>query len=157
MDTSVTIGPMNRKLSSDQIEAVCRELLARQRSVTVRGVMAELRSRYGASGRTNRVTEILRRVERSLPVGASSSDSSEITALRERLQAAEVRAARSEEMERHHQDYWAKRYVEKVDELERKYAALLRSRPAITTDDYLRLQQRVAELTRRLAEYEPPR
>jgi len=147
---------MNRKLTDAQIEALCRELVAVQRRVGVRTIMAELRRRHGASGRTARVAQILRRAEQSISVvPAAGEGRAALLTMAERLRQAEVRAARAEELERRHQDYWARRYAEKADELERKYAAVLKSRPAITSDEYLRLHQRVAELSRRLARYEP--
>ena len=147
---------MNRKLAPEQIEATCRDMLAGRRRVTVRAVMAELRCRHQACGRTERVSEILRRVEARRALDPPNDPpSADVAALLDRLQAAEARAARAEELERHHQDFWAMRYAEKADELERRYAAALQARPAITTDQYLRLQQRAAELARRLAQYEP--
>ncbi|MGH8327856.1 MAG: hypothetical protein ACRET2_13975 [Steroidobacteraceae bacterium] len=147
---------MNRKLTPEQIEAACRDLLRSRHRVTLRAVMAELHHRHGATGRTERVSKILSRLEASREAfgPAHHQPSADITALLPRLQAAEARAARSEEIERQHQDYWARRYAEKADELERRYAAALKSRPAITTDQYLRLQQRIAELARRLSQYE---
>jgi hypothetical protein len=147
---------MNRKLTSEQIEATCRQLLSGRRPVTVRTVMAELRRRNGSAGRTERVSGILRRLQTAPEIESTgNAPAADVVALRERLEAAEARAARSEEMERRHQDYWAKRYAEKADELERRYAAAIKARPAITTDQYLRLQQRIADLARRLSQYEP--
>lgn len=147
---------MNRKLTSEQIESTCRELLGGRRHVTVRDAMAELQRRHGAAGRTERVSRILSRLETHQPFEPThvEAPAPDATALLERLDAAEARAARSEEMERRHQDYWAERYAEKADELERKYSAILQARPPITTDQYLRLQRRVAELSRRLSKYE---
>ncbi len=146
---------MNRRLTPEQLESACRDLLMSRRRVTVRAVMAELRRRHGASGRTERVRQTLHRLDASQPLEPTRDPAASDTAtLLERLQAAEARAARSEELERHHQDFWAKRYAEKADELERRYAAVLRARPAITTDQYLRLHQRIADLTRRLSRYE---
>lgn len=145
---------MNRKLTAEQIEAACRDLLSRRRRVTVRAVMAELHRRHGFAGRTERVGQILRPLQ-AAPISARDAKSADIATLRERLENAEARAARSEEVERRHQEYWAKRYAEKADELERKYAPALQARPTITADQYLRLQQRIADLTRRLSRYEP--
>lgn len=155
METPVTIHAVNRKLTTEQIEAACRDLLSSNRRVTVRGVVAELRRRHGASGRMDRVGQILSRLESAqafAPAGGGMSG--DVTALLARLKDAEARATRSEEIERRHQDYWAKRYAEKADELERKYAAALQARPAISTDQYLRLQHRVMRLMQRLSQYE---
>lgn len=146
---------MNRKLTPEQIEATCRALLSSRRRVTIRTVMAQLRERHGATGRTERVSAILRRIEGRRDFDPSHDPpSADTAALLERLLAAEARAARSEELERRHQDFWAQRYAEKVDELERRYTAAVQVRPAITTDQYLRLQRRAAELAGRLAQYE---
>jgi len=153
METYVTIAVVNRKLTLDQIEAACRDLLSSANRVTVRAVMAELHRRHGATGRTERVSGTLRRLE-ARRASDPPREPADTAALRERLQAAEARALRSEERERRHQEYWAKRYAEKADELERRHATAMKDRPAITTDHYLRLQQRAAELARRLSQYE---
>lgn len=145
---------VNRKLSPAQIEATCRHLLNQRGRVTVRAVMAELRRRHGACGRTERVSEIMGQLQIDRGSQAGSDQPTDTAALLERLRAAEARAERSEEIERRHQDFWAKRYADKADELERRYRAALDSRPSITINQYLRLQQRIAELSRRLAQYE---
>lgn len=146
---------VNRKLTDQHIDEACRELLASRRRVGVRTVMAELRRRHGAAGRTERVSRVLREAEESAtPPAREAEGEPNVAELNARLRAAEERAARAEELERRHQDFWARRYAEKADELERRYAAMLRTRAAITPDEYLRLQRRVAELSRRLERYE---
>lgn len=146
---------MNRKLTPEQIEGTCRHLLNQRGRVTVRAVMAELRRRHGACGRTERVSEIMGQLQIDRVSQPVSDQPADTPALLERLRAAEVRAERSEEIERRHQEFWARRYAEKADELERRYRAAINARPSITVDQYLRLQQRVADLARRLAQYEP--
>jgi hypothetical protein len=121
--------------------------------------MAELHDRYGVKGRTERVAAVLRVEERSaLP---SSAEPSELEALRERVRKAEERAAqaekraaRAEEMERSHQDFWAARYAEKAEELERRFARLSAPASSVPADQYLKVCQLNAELTRRLELYE---
>ena len=140
------------RLSAVQIEDTCRALLARQRRVTVRQVMAALRTAYGISGRTERIARLLRAVERTVP--RASTQSAAVEALREQLQRAEQRAARAEAREQAHQDYWAARYAEKIAALERRQRVVSSAGPAITHEQYLNLHRRIAELSRRLARYE---
>lgn len=154
METFVTIVAMRRGLSIEQIEAVCRELLRDRRRVSVRTVMVELRRRHGASGRTERVSRLLKQVEEGALEFPIERVPEEMERMREQLRAAEVRAARAEEIERSHQDYWARRYAEKADEMERQLSAALKRRAPISADEYLALHRRLAELTRRLAQYE---
>lgn len=143
---------MRQRLKPEQIEQVCRELLAKHRHVTVRSVTAELRRLYGAAGRAERVCEILRETAARCPVELASGS---IADLLVRLERAEKRAALAEDRERRHQDLWAARLVEKVDEVERRYAKALRARAEITVEQYLDLQRKLAELRRRLSQYEP--
>ena len=144
---------MHRKLTREEVEAVCRRLLSERRRVTVRSVMAELRRCYRAAGRTERVSMILRQLAES--AGPTPPEGTELASLREQLRVAEERAARAEELERQHQDFWANRYAEKVTELERRYAEALNTKQAIRSEQYLRIHQRAAELAQRLARYEP--
>jgi hypothetical protein len=76
----------------------------------------------------------------------------DVMVLRRELAEAERRAARAEELERRHQDFWAARYQEKVEELQG--AMSLRNPPGVSSEQYLRLYQRAAELARRLSRYE---
>jgi hypothetical protein len=149
---------MPRLVTSAQIEEACSALLRVRHRVGVRDVMRRLRELHGASGRTERVAIVLKRLQEvrtALPLPATQEASPEVVAhLREQLRAAEERAARAEELERRHQDFWAERYAEKLQELERRFEALARDAPTVTTDPYLRACQRVVELERRLAQYE---
>jgi hypothetical protein len=149
---------MARGLTDHQIEITVSDLLRRSRRVTVREAMHALRDRFGGSGRTERVCQVLKRLESQLQISADEVDvQRELEALRARVTQAEARAALSEERERRHQDLWATRYAEKVAELENQ-----RTRPGpssatgISHDQYLRVYQRAAELARRLARYEDP-
>lgn len=148
---------MPRGLSSRQIEQVARELLTHKRRVTVRQVMLTLQTRFGGCGRTERICQILKRLESEVvPLRVvGRADPEELEALRERVRVAEARAALSEERERQHQDLWAARYAEKVAQLDRQRPQVTKP-SAVTHEQYLRLYQRAAELARRLAKYEDP-
>ena len=51
---------MNRRLAEELIRSTCRELIAKHGSVSGRGLRAELRRRFGAVGKTERVFRIWR-------------------------------------------------------------------------------------------------
>lgn len=51
---------MNLQLSDERIRATCRELVAKQGSVSGRQLCEELRRRFGAVGKTTRVFRIWR-------------------------------------------------------------------------------------------------
>jgi hypothetical protein len=144
-----------RRISDQQIEGMCRALLETRRRVGIREVMSELRRAYGAVGRTERVAAALSRVAAEIPVGPQPTPASrELEALQERLRVAEQRAQRAEEREIQHQDYWARRYIERVEELERTHARQLSSATQGASERYLRLYQWAAKLTNRLSRYE---
>jgi hypothetical protein len=147
---------MRRKLTNTQIEAACRALLERNRRVRVRDVARYLREQHRASGRTERIAAILRDTQKwfEAPPAPADAISVSVSELLKRVQVAEERADRADERERKHQDFWANRYAEKVEELQHKYAAIERSASGVSAEQYLRVCQANAELTRRLAEYE---
>lgn len=162
---------MHQKLSSGDIEATCGELLQTHRRVTVRMVTGELRRRHNACGKSARVARILRDLaERAAVPSYEGSAEEEVDRLRrelaqasERAEKAESRALLSEERERAHQDHWARRYAEKVDELDRQRAALVRAHEQAIADAQMRLRQQVAWLerenallSRRLSDPETP-
>jgi hypothetical protein len=112
---------VNQQLSDYRIRSTCRELLARQGKVSGRALCAELRRRYGAVGKTQRVFAIWREEAHAaaLPV--------EVKELRIRLAAAEraaaenlARAERAELREQAHQDKWAM----EIDRLRQELNAL---------------------------------
>ena len=147
---------MYQKLSDAVIEATCRELLQVQRRVTVRRVSEELRRRHHASGRNARVARILREVTERVAVPTyEGTPDAEIARLRAALQHAEqqvaeaiARAELSEDRERAHQDLWARRFAERMDESERRVAAAIRRHERESAEQQLRLYQRIAELER---------
>lgn len=149
---------MPRGLTDPQIEQSIRELFVRQRRVTVRDVMELLRAKFGACGRTERICQMLKRLEAEAESTRmiQTADAHAFEALRERVRAAEARAALSEERERQHQDLWAERYAEKVAQLGRQQSPAARAVSGVTHEQYLRVYQRAAELARRLARYEDP-
>jgi hypothetical protein len=143
---------MHRKLTSEQIRTTCQALLTQTRSPTVRDVMARLRTDYGASGRTERVTRILHTVLEQWRPQPTVVEDPDTTFLRQQLSDARARAARAEELERRHQDFWAARYDERVAELEQRTTPPTPT--GISPEQYLRLYRRAAELHNRLARYE---
>ena len=121
------------------------------RSATVREVEVELQSIYGASGRRERVNNILHSVKVQWKAEASVADS-DITSLQRQLLDAQRRAERAEALERSHQDFWAARYAEKLASLESRVQPV---RPTgVSSEQYLRLYRRAAELWNRLGQYE---
>jgi hypothetical protein len=124
----------------------------------VRDVMRHLQQVHGTSGKTERVSRVLRAslLKHAHPPVQLPSPPPDVTELLARLRAAEARAERAEELERSHQDFWARRYDQQLEELERQKAALKRAPSSgVSAEKYLRVCQRAAELARRLAEYEP--
>jgi hypothetical protein len=143
---------MRRKLTSEQIRSTCFAVLERSRSATVREVEVELQSIYGASGRRERVNNILHSAKLQWKAEAATADDWDITSLRRQLLDAQRRAERAEALERSHQDFWAARYAEKLVSLESRVQPV---RPTgVSSEQYLRLYRRAAELWNRLARYE---
>ena len=112
---------VNQQLSENTIRSTCRELLTQSGKLSGRGLCAELKRRYGAVGKTERVFEIWRQ-----EIGAASQPI-EVRELKRRLAVAEkaaaenlARAERAELREQAHQDKWA---VE-IDRLRQELAAL---------------------------------
>ena len=112
---------MNLQLSDRRIRATCRELLNTHGRVSGRGLCMELRARFGAVGKTQRVFQIWREECARAAVPVNVAD------LKARLEAAEgaaaenlARAERAELRERAHQDHWAL----EVDRLRQELAAL---------------------------------
>jgi hypothetical protein len=139
---------MRQDLTTAQIREVCRELLQHPNSTSVRSTMRELRKKYGACGRTERVAEILRQEKQ---IQLTPGEPEDLVALRSQLLEAQRRAERAEERERRHQDFWAARYQEKVAEWQ---AARAPAPAGVSSEQYLRLYVRAMELARRLAQYE---
>ncbi len=108
---------MNHRLSEARIRATCRELLSRGGRVSGRALCGELRQRFGAVGKTERVFQIWREETAARQPGSRVSAaevSTEIVELKRRLLAAEMaaaenlaRAQRAEYREQAHQDKWA--------------------------------------------------
>ena len=149
------------RLSNEQIERACRDLLGSQRRVGVRDVTRRLRAEFGSVGRTERVAELLSRLQEECAVPNSMPSSDELLKLRAQLSTAEVRAeqaearaALAEERELKHQSYWAGRYGARMDELELLHSAQLRAAGKLASERYLRLYQKAAQLAERLARYE---
>jgi hypothetical protein len=147
-------------LTLPQIEEACRALFRTHRKVGVRDVARYLQELHGFKGRTERIAIVLKHVQEeqvALPSPPDQQpDQDALAQLLAKLRDAEWRATRAEELERRHQDFWADRYGEKLQELERRFEARGHDAPSpsVTPEQYLRVSQRVVELERRLAQYE---
>ena len=102
---------MNRRLSERRIRSTYRDLLASQGKVSGRQLRRELKDRFGAVGKTERIFQIWRE---ETGQGAVSVVPIEVREMRERMIAAEssaaeerARAERAEYRERAHQEHWA--------------------------------------------------
>jgi hypothetical protein len=125
---------MNLQLSDQRIRATCRELKMKHGRVSGRRLCEELRSRFGAVGKTTRVFRIWREecavaVDPALAVAPSeiASAPSDVVLLQRRVEAAEEAAAEylkraelAEFREKAHQDHWAL----EIDRLRQEIAAL---------------------------------
>ena len=139
---------MNQRLAEHRIRTTCRELIAGGGRVTGRALRRELRSRFGAVGRTARVFQIWRE-ELAPPAPAPNpSLSHEEADLPMRLQAAQAvaaehlaRAELAEFREQAHQAHWAM----EIDRLREQ----LRARPQYAAE-IRTLQDRVLRLTAEL-------
>lgn len=118
---------MNQQLSERSIRSTCRELLARHGKISGRGLCAELKRRYGAVGKTERVFAIWRQEVSAAMLPPDIKD------LERRLAAAELaaaqnlaRAEQAEYREQAHQDMWAM----EIDRLRQAMNALKGPQPA---------------------------
>ena len=134
---------MNRRLTETQIRATCRELLAQEGTISGRRLRAELRSRFGAAGKTQRVFRVWREMtQRAEQESGVDGD------LKGRLAAAEASAQRNleraelaEYREQAHQEKWA---VE-IDRLRQQLLA-----HGGRAAEMRRLEERVLQLSREL-------
>jgi hypothetical protein len=98
-----------------QIRTTARELLARDATLTGRQLRKELKKRFGAVGKTERVFEQWREQKRKTQIAiAAAALPADVAELQRRLRIAEVTAAENlkraelaEYRERAHQDHWA--------------------------------------------------
>ena len=118
---------MNLQLSDERIRATCRELVKKHGTVSGRRLSGELRTRFGAVGKTIRVFRIWR--EECVPAQISLTPRlpPDLVLLQRRVEVAEAAAAEylkraelAEFRERAHQDHWA---IE-VDRLRQEIATL---------------------------------
>jgi hypothetical protein len=106
---------MNRRLSEFQIRATCRELIARDPNLTGRQLRRELKDRFGAVGKTERVFDLWREETQKIRIAiAAAALPADVAELQHRLRIAEATAAENlkraelaEYRERAHQDHWA--------------------------------------------------
>lgn len=115
---------MNRRLSEPQIRATCRELIVRNPDLTGRQLRRELKDRFGAVGKTERVFAVWREESAARQRATAAAElPTNIAELQARLRAAEAEAAENlkraelaEYRERAHQDHWALQ----IDQLKQK-------------------------------------
>jgi hypothetical protein len=109
------VDAMNRRLTELQIRVTCCALLGRDPDLTGRQLRKELKHRFGAVGKTERVFEVWRdETEKLQNAKALASLPTEVAELQRRLAIAEAAAAENlkraelaEYRERAHQDHWA--------------------------------------------------
>jgi hypothetical protein len=143
---------MNRLLPESVVRLVCRELLSANARVSGRRLTRELKVRFGAVGRAERVFRIWREESATVQARATlkaavSSLPTDTQELQRRLKIAEegaaemlARAERAELREQAHQDHWAL----EIDRLRQELAV----RPASA----LEVRHLRAEVTRLTAE-----
>jgi hypothetical protein len=134
---------MNRRLTEIQIRATCRELITQEGPISGRRLRAELRSRFGAAGKTQRVFRVWREMTQRMAEGAGTTDD-----LKGQVATAEQAAARNleraelaEYREQAHQERWAA----EIDQLRQQLNAH-QGRAA----EMRRLEERVLQLSREL-------
>jgi hypothetical protein len=127
---------MNLRLSDQRIRATYRELKRKHGRVSGRRLCAELRARFGAVGKAERVFRIWREECAPAEVPTAPSLPADMVLLQRRLVVAEAAAAEclkraelAEFRERAHQDFWA---VE-IDRLRQELAAVKGGRGQILT------------------------
>jgi hypothetical protein len=109
---------MNQRLSEFAIRSMCRELMKGEGSISGRRLCAELRARFGAIGKTERVFRIWREEVSARARAAMAAEMpalpTDVVELQRRLAAAEqsaaenlARAERAEYREEAHQEKWA--------------------------------------------------
>jgi hypothetical protein len=108
---------VNHRLSEQRIRSTCRDLIAKHGNVSGRRLREELRQRFGAVGKTERVFRIWRQEFRdvaSAPVMTAARVPTDLAELQRCLRLAEAaaaenlaRAERAEYREQAHQDKWA--------------------------------------------------
>lgn len=149
-------------------------LVARNAGASGLAVRAELKRLYGASGGTDRVYRVLEgppplppasppqnkalaEVERTSQALAAdlAAANRKIKQLQEELQQASAARDLANERSDGAQDYWARLYDQRKQEFEQMAARLReQAKPAVSPDQYLRVCQRAAELSKRLSQYE---
>jgi len=146
---------MRKILSQDQITRTCKDMLRTHRRVTVRQVAQELRTRYGASGKNARIAKALRDLTKltSLSELLTDSDTAQETAAKlyaaqELIAKLQERVSIAEDREQSHQDLWARRFSERADEYDKKYAALMRARERELSEMRLKYYKQISDLTR---------
>jgi hypothetical protein len=110
-----SVEPMNRRLTEHQIRTTCRELVARDPNLSGRQLRRELKDRFGAVGKTERVFDLWREETQKTQIAiAAAALPTDVAELQRRLRITEAtsaenlkRAELAEYRERAHQDHWA--------------------------------------------------
>lgn len=110
-----SVEPMNRRLTEHQIRTTCRELVARDPNLSGRQLRRELKDRFGAVGKTERVFDVWREETQKTQIAiAAEALPTDVAELQRRLRITEAtsaenlkRAELAEYRERAHQDHWA--------------------------------------------------
>jgi Plasmid replication region DNA-binding N-term len=121
---------MNRRLSEFQIRTTCRELIARDANLSGRQLRRELKDRFGAVGKTERVFDLWRDETQKTHIAiAAAALPTDVAELQRRLRTAEATAAENlkraelaEYRERTHQDHWAMEIDRLKQQLESQHA-----------------------------------
>jgi hypothetical protein len=109
---------VNLKISDNQLQRACREMLTRDAAISGRALRAQLLQRFGSAGKKDRVYAVWRALRAEFEAPAGSPDmivlqgalqaaQQKIVDLEAALINADHRAAIAEERERIHQDRWA--------------------------------------------------
>ena len=141
------VRSMNQQLSTAQIRGTCRDLLRENDKSSGRALRRELKRRFGAVGKTERIFGIWREERTRLQV-AQAPGPSDAEQLARKLAEAETRAAGmqaraelAEYREEAHQERWAA----EVDQLRQRLRASETSAAEVR-----RLQDLVLQLSRQL-------
>jgi hypothetical protein len=133
---------MALKLTDGQIEILCRDVLAREKTPSGRSLRRALRERYGAVGRTDRVYAIWRVLAAGEKALSPVTDA-ERHRWMARIAAAEARVRLAEEREVKHQDRWANELYELREQLRTRQGTLA---TGVSHDIYRRVHQELQQV-----------
>ena len=133
---------MAARLTDQQIERVCREVLARENAPSGRSLRRALRERYGAVGRTERVYGVWKAmIAGETPL--SRVTDAERHRWMARIAAAEERVRLAEERETKHQDRWANELYDLREQLRTRQGTLA---SGVSHELYRRVHQELLQV-----------